>query len=312
LRIALPLFGTRVAPRCLYAESMLLVSVSNGKVNSRVARDTSGLSNDEWVDMLVELGIGMLICGAVPAHFRDEATARGVEIITNIAGEADDIINQLVKGTLAPGYGLSSKIAESENPKDKLLDSIDCIRCMDRVCLRGGKCRKGMETIIPPGNNGDIRKTLEVATDVALEKDPKLCRVAELVHYGIGMQYKNIGLAFCVEMFREAEILVGVLRRFFDVTPVCCKVGGITAEDVDLPEGPQDLVCNVVGQAHILNMKNTELNVIAGLCVGCDTLFTQYSKAPVTTLFVKDKSLANNPVGALFSKYYLDDLASEF
>ena len=32
------------------------------------------------------------------------------------------------------------------------------------------------------------------------------------------------------------------------------------------------------------------------------------AEAPVTTIFVKDKSLANNPIGAVYSHYYLTDI----
>jgi uncharacterized metal-binding protein len=58
-----------------------------------------------------------------------------------------------------------------------------------------------------------------------------------------------------------------------------------------------------------LNRHGTEINAIVGLCIGCDLVFVRHSRAPVTTLFVKDRSLANNPVGALYSNYYLTELA---
>ena len=69
--------------------------------------------------------------------------------------------------------------------------------------------------------------------------------------------------------------------------------------------GVPPIACNPVAQARILNRAETDLNVIVGLCMGSDCLFTQESEAPVTTLFVKDKSLANNPIGAVYSEHYL-------
>ena len=59
---------------------------------------------------------------------------------------------------------------------------------------------------------------------------------------------------------------------------------------------------------HSLSCKNketTDLNIILGLCIGHDILFTQHSEAPVTTIVVKDRVLAHNPVGAIYSNYYL-------
>ena len=66
----------------------------------------------------------------------------------------------------------------------------------------------------------------------------------------------------------------------------------------------KESVCNPVGQAKVLNEVGTEMNVIVGLCVGHDMLFQMYSRAPVTTLIVKDRVLAHSPAGAIYSSYY--------
>nr|WP_279383610.1 hypothetical protein [Methanobacterium formicicum] len=42
--------------------------------------------------------------------------------------------------------------------------------------------------------------------------------------------------------------------------------------------------------------------------MGHDILFTQNSQAPVTTLVVKDRVLAHNPLGAIYSRYYQNKL----
>jgi uncharacterized metal-binding protein len=43
--------------------------------------------------------------------------------------------------------------------------------------------------------------------------------------------------------------------------------------------------------------------------MGADCVFSMLSDAPVSTLFVKDKSLANNPIGALYSDFYLKEVS---
>ena len=67
------------------------------------------------------------------------------------------------------------------------------------------------------------------------------------------------------------------------------------------------VACNPAGQAAVLNQIETDINVLVGLCMGADCILTRRSDAPVTTLFVKDKSLANNPIGAVYSDYYLKE-----
>jgi len=56
----------------------------------------------------------------------------------------------------------------------------------------------------------------------------------------------------------------------------------------------------------VLNDADTDFNVVLGLCVGHDSLFFKYSKAPVTVLVAKDRVLGHNPVAALYttSSYY--------
>ena len=75
--------------------------------------------------------------------------------------------------------------------------------------------------------------------------------------------------------------------------------------------GSEPAPCNPLAQAEILNQFDSQLNIIVGLCVGVDCVFTEASRAPVTTLFVKDKMLANNPIGAMYSDYYLAEIARQ-
>jgi uncharacterized metal-binding protein len=162
---------------------------------------------------------------------------------------------------------------------------------------------------------GEIdRETLETATDIAYEEDRTLCRLSELIYFCLGMKYRRIGIAFCVDLLEATEILTGVLRRFFEVVPVCCKLGGARISDPMMNRGAGSdsaehghVACNPLAQAELLNRMETDLNVIVGLCMGADCVFTKASLAPVTTLFVKDRSLANNPIGALYSEYYLTE-----
>ena len=57
---------------------------------------------------------------------------------------------------------------------------------------------------------------------------------------------------------------------------------------------------NPIAQAKILNRAKSDMNIIVGLCVGHDMLFAKYSKAPVTTLVVKDRVTNHNPAAVLY------------
>ena len=107
-----------------------------------------------------------------------------------------------------------------------------------------------------------------------------------------------------------------ILRRFFEVYPICCKIGGNSTFDPQTGHAVSNsgsdftkIACNPLAQANMLNKIGTDINIIVGLCMGVDCVFTKASNAPVSTLFVKDKSLAHNPIGALYSDYYLKGIA---
>ena len=150
----------------------------------------------------------------------------------------------------------------------------------------------------------------QMAQDVARTwKDyGKLTRVEETVLYAKLRGYKKLGLAFCVGLSQEAELFTNLLfNEGFEVISVCCMCGGLSSEDVALPEeekivpGQRQPMCNPIGQAAVLDAEGCELNILLGLCVGDDTLFVKHSNAPVTVLAVKDRVLAHNPLGALYT-----------
>lgn len=150
----------------------------------------------------------------------------------------------------------------------------------------------------------------QMAQDVARTwKDyGRLTRVEETVLYAKLRGYKKLGLAFCVGLSQEAELFTNLLfNEGFEVISVCCMCGGLSSEDVALPEeekivpGQRQPMCNPIGQAAVLEAEGCELNILLGLCVGDDTLFVKHSNAPVTVLAVKDRVLAHNPLGALYT-----------
>ncbi|NEX00212.1 DUF1847 domain-containing protein, partial [Rhodopseudomonas sp. BR0G17] len=113
-----------------------------------------------------------------------------------------------------------------------------------------------------------------------------------------------IGIATCIGLIEETKLLVDVLRLAgFETRTALCKVGSIDKTEIGVPEelkikAGHEACCNPVLQARLLNREHTQLNIIMGLCVGHDSLFIRHAEAPVTTLVVKDRVLAHNPVAA--------------
>jgi uncharacterized metal-binding protein len=135
-------------------------------------------------------------------------------------------------------------------------------------------------------------KTMKLANEARL---PGKNRVEEIRNYAKLAGIKRIGIANCVALQNEADTLKELLGNDFEVFAVNCKCGSIPSNELIGPEG-KGLSCNPAGQAEFLASNNTELNIVLGLCVGHDMVFSAKTKAPATTLLVKDREHKHNPI----------------
>lgn len=138
-------------------------------------------------------------------------------------------------------------------------------------------------------------------------------RILEVIEFAHKMNYKRLGLIFCIGLRKEAKIVEKVLSsNGFEVASVVCKVGRVPKErigvrdDQKIAPGGFESMCNPISQAAIVNYAETEFNILLGLCVGHDSLVFKHSKAPCTVLAVKDRLLGHNPLAAIYNidSYY--------
>ncbi len=325
MRYGIPILADRVAPRSTFADSVLLVTVRHRRILNQSVVPLEGTTWADLVRVLTDQQVDTLVCGGISPSTRESIQIREIEVIDNVTGTSEQIVDVLRRGNIHPGFGFVMEEGSDTGAQyppsaqrplnaERIDDPVNCLECEDRRCLRGEQCSL---TTIYDGHVSEAgtHEILESALDVACEYERTLCRLAELVYFSLDMGYRRLGVAYCTDLMEPASILTGVLQRFFEVFPVCCKVGGILLDPSQVHAGPGGVSadhtvtgCNPSGQAAILNSLTTDLNVIVGLCVGADCIFTRESNAPVTTIFVKDKSLANNPIGAVYSHYYLEDI----
>ena len=137
----------------------------------------------------------------------------------------------------------------------------------------------------------------EIETMRAAEKSriPGENRVEELIRFAEKSGIKSIGIANCISLQKEANLLKTRLEDKFEVYAIDCKCGKIPGSELLQDETVKGISCNPAGQAEFLAENNTELNVSFGLCMGHDILFNMKSKAPTTTLIVKDRQHKHNP-----------------
>ena len=204
------------------------------------------------------------------------------------------------------------------NPKKKTLSCI----CSKQGCWRGSDagipeyCQANnyineLETATNEYNKPEALALYKAASIVGQHNNGMTPRIEEALLLAKELKLKRIGFAACSAMEWEMGYLKKLFtREGFQVFTASCQIGRVNAESRGIPE-VKDCVrstCNPIAQAEILNSDDTQLNFILGLCMGHDILFTLYSKAPVSTLIVKDRVTGNNPAAALYGWHRRKDL----
>ena len=214
----------------------------------------------------------------------------------------------------------------------------DCSRCPfeidDRLCTAEGGKAPGFcptatkqpltDTSLAEFEKPDVRMFARQASiqesEGYYDKDkgashvkPLKPRILETVEFAKKMNYRVLGLVFCVGLRKEAETVGRLIRsNGFELVSCCCKAGGVPKEFLGLDEdqkilsGRYETMCNPILQAMVLNDEKTQLNILMGLCVGHDSLFLKYSETPCTVLAVKDRVMGHNPLAAVYTvdSYY--------
>jgi uncharacterized metal-binding protein len=160
----------------------------------------------------------------------------------------------------------------------------------------------------------EIRRWLNVASIVEAEGYCDWPRLKDTIEFAKRMEYKKLGIVCCIGLLNEAKQIYQIFRDHgFEAHLVMCKTGGIKKSELGVADEHimtsktgyliGTVSCNPAAQATILNEVGTEMNVIVGLCVGHDMIFTKLSEAPVTTLIAKDRRLQHNPASIIYTHY---------
>jgi uncharacterized metal-binding protein len=171
---------------------------------------------------------------------------------------------------------------------------LDCASC-DRYACRVGRLDATPDECPMRGPfpafedlyaTDDARRLLYHSARVEADGYGRWTRVHEVAELSRRLGYQCLGVAHCPDMEREAQLAARMLR----------------SEGLRVVVPPTGTDCDPVAQATFLGEEGAELNVLAGMCVGHDALFLRHSRALVTSLVVRDRRLAHNPVAALYTR----------
>lgn len=101
MTLGIPVWEGRVSPVFDVARHLLTVDVERGVESDRRERAVSNSSPHGWPATLAELGVDVLVCGAISDEILAALTRGGVGVVPWIRGEVDQVVSAYLSGELS-------------------------------------------------------------------------------------------------------------------------------------------------------------------------------------------------------------------
>lgn len=98
--IAVSVFGNRVSSRFDCSDNVLLVTLDNGEVVQRQEIRWVHVNTLEKIRLLAQEGVSLLICGGLTETYSNLLHDSGIQVVSWVRGEVDDVLFQFQQGRL--------------------------------------------------------------------------------------------------------------------------------------------------------------------------------------------------------------------
>jgi predicted Fe-Mo cluster-binding NifX family protein len=100
--IAIPVFEERISPLLDVSERFVLYEVKDKRVTQRIVINVNAETDRMRIQKLYELGVSVIISGAVSRYLSGIITGTGMRHISWISGPVDEVIVSFLNDTLEP------------------------------------------------------------------------------------------------------------------------------------------------------------------------------------------------------------------
>ena len=101
MKIAMPIYNDSISNVFDFAHRLLLVDIENGKETNRSEVALKSQLLPQRTGQLKDLGIDVLICGAISRTLAEMVKASGIEVLPYVTGSIDEILEAYFTGQLA-------------------------------------------------------------------------------------------------------------------------------------------------------------------------------------------------------------------
>ena len=98
MKVAIPIWTGRVSPVFDVAKNLIIAEIDQGRELGRTQEPLKEAGLAARAGRVAELGIDMLICGAISQPLEGMLFAKGVRVIPWICGSVEDVLRAFVSG----------------------------------------------------------------------------------------------------------------------------------------------------------------------------------------------------------------------
>jgi predicted Fe-Mo cluster-binding NifX family protein len=119
MKMAVALFGNRISPHFGSSPRVLLLEVENGVIRQKSLKTVGAKGPMEMARRLVELGVERLICGGILRSCKEWLIAKGVSVLDNQKGKAEELLKNVLepKNNKGIAFQMGQKTPNRENAK---------------------------------------------------------------------------------------------------------------------------------------------------------------------------------------------------
>jgi predicted Fe-Mo cluster-binding NifX family protein len=125
MRIVIPVWNGRVSPVCDVATRVIVVDVAGGEA---AFEEEHHIRGPDRVRALSELGVDVLICGAISVDLEERLLAAGIDVVAEMRGSARELVRAYLDGEILqpcfsmPGGSSRRRRARTRHPREAPVD----------------------------------------------------------------------------------------------------------------------------------------------------------------------------------------------
>ncbi|UCG53694.1 MAG: NifB/NifX family molybdenum-iron cluster-binding protein [Candidatus Latescibacterota bacterium] len=105
MKVAIPRLGEVVAPCLEYSATMAIFTVENGKIVDQLDFPLRSREPLDRIRLLRDQQVDTIICGGVQDVFEDLLRARGIQLISWVSGNIENLLDLFLHGRLVASDG---------------------------------------------------------------------------------------------------------------------------------------------------------------------------------------------------------------